>query len=80
MELPFGTLLLDNLGNAKSDADHIKCSHGPHLARGSLVPHAWYKTSTQKNTLHSSLYIMRSSLTELRKPQIILQKFHQERY
>jgi len=39
MELRFEAMLYPNLGNENSDAGHIKCSRGPHLARGSQVPH-----------------------------------------
>jgi len=46
MELRFEAILYSNLGNKKSDADHIKCSRGPHLARWLQVPHPcprWYR-------------------------------------
>jgi len=39
MELRFEAMLYPNLGNENSDAGHIKCSRGPHLACGSQVPH-----------------------------------------
>jgi len=39
MELRFDMMLCSNLGNEDSDAGHIKCSRGPHLVRGSQVPH-----------------------------------------
>jgi len=39
MEPRFDAILYPNLGNENSDADHIKCSSGPHLARGPQVPH-----------------------------------------
>ena len=39
MELRFDAIFYSNLGNENSDADHIKCSWGPHLARGPQVPH-----------------------------------------
>jgi len=43
MELRLHVMLCSNLGNENSDAGHIKCSHGPHLARGrgQQVPHSW---------------------------------------
>jgi len=39
MELRFDSILRSKLGNENSDAGHIKCSRGPHLARGPQVPH-----------------------------------------
>ena len=33
MEIPFDAILYSKLGNEISDASHIKCSPGPHLAR-----------------------------------------------
>jgi len=44
MELRFDAMLCFNLGNENSDAAHIKCSCGPHLARGPQVPHPWLDT------------------------------------
>ena len=38
MELRFDAILCFNLGDENSDADHIKCSCGPH------VPHPWFFT------------------------------------
>jgi len=38
MELHFNAILYSKLGNENSDASHIKCSGGPHLARESQVP------------------------------------------
>jgi len=34
MELHFDPRFYSNLGNENSDTGHIKCSRGPHLARG----------------------------------------------
>jgi len=41
MELRFDATLYSNKGNGNSDAGHIKCSSGPHLASGPQVPHPW---------------------------------------
>jgi len=38
MELRFNAMLYFDLGNDNSDAGHIKCSRGPHLARRPQVP------------------------------------------
>jgi len=35
----FDAMLCSNLGNENSDADHIKCSRGPHLTNWPQVPH-----------------------------------------
>jgi len=43
MILRFEAMLYSNLGKKNSDAGHIKCSSGPHLARGPQVPHPWPK-------------------------------------
>ena len=37
MELRFDTMLHSGLGNESSDAGHIKCSRGLHLAHGPPV-------------------------------------------
>jgi len=37
MELRLDVILYSKLGNENSDAGHIKCSRGPHLARGRQV-------------------------------------------
>jgi len=34
MELRFNAMLYSNSGNENSDAGHIRCSRGPHLAHG----------------------------------------------
>jgi len=39
MEIRFDVILYSKLGNENTDAGHIKCSCGPHLARGLQVPH-----------------------------------------
>jgi len=39
MELCFDMMVCSNLRSESSDADHIKCSCGPHLAYGPQVPH-----------------------------------------
>jgi len=39
MDLRFDMMLYSNLGNENSVEGHIKYSRGPHLARGSQVPH-----------------------------------------
>jgi len=39
MELGFDVILYSKLGNENSDAGHIKCSPGLHLARGPQAPH-----------------------------------------
>ena len=39
MELRFNAMLYSNSGNENSDAGHIRCSRGPHLAHGPQVPH-----------------------------------------
>jgi len=36
-------MFYSNLGSENSDTGHIKCSRGPHLARGPQVLHPWYK-------------------------------------
>jgi len=41
MELRFDVILYSEWGDENSDAGHIKCSRGPHLARGPQVPHPW---------------------------------------
>jgi len=41
MELRFDTLLESKLGNENSDAGHIKCTRGLHLASGPQVRHPW---------------------------------------
>jgi len=38
MELRFDAMLYSNPSNENSDAGHIKCSHGPYLARGRQIP------------------------------------------
>jgi len=38
-EFRFDAMLCSNLGNENSDAGHIKCSRGPHLANGLQVLH-----------------------------------------
>jgi len=46
MELRFDVILYSKLGSENSDAGHIKCSRGPHLAqvvRGPQVSHPWLK-------------------------------------
>jgi len=40
MEFHFDAILFSNLGNEYSNAGHVKCSHGPHLAHGPHVPHS----------------------------------------
>jgi len=50
MELHFDAILFSKLGNAYSDAGHIKCSRGPHLARGFPTPDlhnaCWHNLTT----------------------------------
>jgi len=38
MLLRFDMMMYSNLGNENSGAGYIKCSHGPHLARGLPTP------------------------------------------
>jgi len=48
MELRFGARLFSNLANENSDAVHIKCSRGSHLAAGHRSPTSaftWHATS-----------------------------------
>ena len=45
MELGFDVIVHSKLGDEDSDAGHIKCSLGPHLARGLQVPHTCPKQS-----------------------------------
>jgi len=54
MEHRFDAILYSNLGNENSDAGHIKCSRGVHLARGPQVPHPW---CTNYNVLKYTLVI-----------------------
>jgi len=51
MELRFDAMLYSNTGNENSDAGQIKCSHGPHLARGPQVPHPMCKTTKQQQSV-----------------------------
>jgi len=44
MELRFDMIVYSKLCNKNPAAGHIKCSHGPRLARGSLVPHSCFKS------------------------------------
>jgi len=46
VELHFDVILCYKLGNKNSDVDHIKCSRGPHLARGMQIPHPYFKEKT----------------------------------
>jgi len=41
VEHRFGMMLCSNLANENSDATHVKCSCGTHLARGSQVTQPW---------------------------------------
>jgi len=43
MELRFDVIVYSKLGDEDSDAGHIKCSLGLHLARGPQVPHLCIK-------------------------------------
>jgi len=54
MEHRFDAILYSNLGHENSDAGHIKCSRGVHLARGPQVPHPW---CTNYNVLKYTLVI-----------------------
>jgi len=40
MDLRFDAMLYSNLGNENSDAGHIKCSRGLHLAHWPQTPHS----------------------------------------
>jgi len=42
MDHQFDAMLYTTLSNDNSYADHIKCSHGPHLARGPQVTHTCF--------------------------------------
>jgi len=68
IELRFDAILHYKSGKENSDAGHIKCSRGPHLARGPQVPYPYSKryvslekiwkdkavrTPTPKDLLHS---------------------------
>jgi len=39
MELRLDAILYSKMDNENSDAGHVKCSRGPHLARWPQVPH-----------------------------------------
>ena len=41
--------LYSNLGSKNSSAGRIKCSRGPHLARGPQVPHPCYKQTKRES-------------------------------
>jgi len=43
IEFRFDAMLYSNSGEETSDAGHIKCSRGPHLARRPQNPHPWLK-------------------------------------
>jgi len=48
MELRFDAMLYSKLGNENSDADHVKCSRVPHLAREPQVPQPESKATNRK--------------------------------
>jgi len=56
MELRFEAMLYSNLDNENSDADHIKCSRGPHLARGPRVPYTCLKPSLKSLFHYNSFF------------------------
>jgi len=50
MELRFDAMLYSTLANENSEAGHIKCSRGPHLACRPLVTHLCSKWIRQRLT------------------------------
>jgi len=51
MELRFDAIVYSLLGGEDSNAGHIKCSRGPHLARGLQVPHLCFMQTLAYITL-----------------------------
>ena len=58
MELCFDAILYSKLGNGNSDAGHIKCSAGPHLARGPQVPHPCRASNSNSVWMFASVCLL----------------------